>query len=342
MANPSPVPSNRRARPLSIWLKGVKRPTIPLRRDPDPGVGHADLEELRELAVAQREAPARPRAGQAADGASRNASGLQRHLAALGGELHGVGEEVIHNLFHFARVGADRAEVRGGVHAESDMTCRGLLPDDRQAVREQRGGLHRLEIEGHLARLYLGEVQDVVDQREQMLPAAEDVADVPSLLVGQVAHQAILEHLGEADDGIQRGPQLVRHVGEERRLHAARLLQFDVLLLQRRLELRTLVLCLLARRVVGADQQVSDDGILRVAQRRHGEHHGEPAPVLADLRQLVNILDPARRLEDQRLEPRRDRCAELDVRGAAARAISSSGSERLSAGVILFMTSAAS
>jgi hypothetical protein len=42
-----------------------------------------------------------------------------------------------------------------------------------------------------------------------MLPAAEDVADEPALLIGQLAGQAILEDLGEAHDGIERRPQLV-------------------------------------------------------------------------------------------------------------------------------------
>ena len=96
--------------------------------------------------------------------------------------------------------------------------------------------LHRLQVERHLAGFHLGQVEDVVDQGEQMLAAAEDVADEPALLIGHLAHQAVPEHLGEADDGVQRRPQLVRHVGEELGLHAARVFQLDVLLLQRLLE----------------------------------------------------------------------------------------------------------
>ncbi len=64
-----------------------------------------------------------------------------------------------------------------------------------------------------------------------MLAAAEDVADEPSLLIGHLAEETVDEHLGESYDGVQRGPQLVRHVGEEFRFHPARLFQLAVFLL---------------------------------------------------------------------------------------------------------------
>src|SRR6266568_277328 len=66
-----------------------------------------------------------------------------------------------------------------------------------------------------------------------MVAAAEYVANEPSLGVCQLTHQAVLEHLGEADDGVQRRPQLVRHIGQKLRLHSTRILQLDVLLLER-------------------------------------------------------------------------------------------------------------
>ena len=83
--------------------------------------------------------------------------------------------------------------------------------------------------------------------------------------------------------------------------------------------LSSAVFRLLARGVVGADQQIADDGVLRVAQRRDGHHGREPAAVLADVGQLVDILDPARGLEHQRLEAGRDRRAEFDAERLGAR-----------------------
>ncbi len=75
----------------------------------------------------------------------------------------------------------------------------------------------------------------------------------------------------------------------------------------------------LARGVVGADQQIADYGVLRVAQRRDGHHRREPGPILADVGQLVDVLDPTRGLEDQGLEARRDRGSDLDAQRFGAR-----------------------
>ena len=93
----------------------------------------------------------------------------------------------------------------------------------------------------------------------------------------------------------------------------------ELLVAQALIELFLLGFDQLARGVVGADQQIADDGVLRVAQRRDGHHRREPAPVLADVGQLVDVLDPARGLEDQRLEARRDRGSELDAQRLGAR-----------------------
>jgi hypothetical protein len=105
-----------------------------------------------------------------------------------------------------------------------------LFLHDRQAVLQQRGHRYRLKIKRHLARFHLGQVEDVVDQREQVLTAAEDVANVAALLQREFTEQAVAQHLREPDDGHQWRAQLVRHVGEKLGFHAARVFQFDVLL----------------------------------------------------------------------------------------------------------------
>ena len=56
-----------------------------------------------------------------------------------------------------------------------------------------------------------------------------------------------------------------------------------------------------------------------VAQRRDGHHRRKAAPVLADIGQLVDIFDPARGLEYQRLKARRNRRGELDTQRLGAR-----------------------
>ena len=160
------------------------------------------------------------------------------------------------------------------------------------------------------------------------------------LWIGNVGRRDLVHHLGgriaqhtlgadveDLDDALGVGGD-AREVGavENRALQRSRLEQR--------------LFRLLAGGVVGADQQIADDGVLRVAQRRDGHHRGESAAVLADVGQLVDVLDAARGLEHQRLEARRDRRVRVQAQSASARAITSCGSE-MSAGVILFITSAA-
>ena len=83
-----------------------------------------------------------------------------------------------------------------------------------------RATLNELRVSSSLAGLDLGEVEDVVDQLQQVAAAVEDVVGVLELPVVQVAKGLVAEDLGEADDGIERGAQLVAHAGEELALGA--------------------------------------------------------------------------------------------------------------------------
>jgi hypothetical protein len=76
---------------------------------------------------------------------------------------------------------------------------------------------------------------------------------------------------------------------------------------------------LFPRSVVSADQQISDDGVLRVAQRRDGHDRGKPASVLTDVGQLIDIFDPARGLEHQGFKARRDVSRQFGAQRAGAR-----------------------
>ena len=76
---------------------------------------------------------------------------------------------------------------------------------------------------------------------------------------------------------------------------------------------------LLTRGVIGADQQISDDGFCAVAQRGHRHHCREAAAILANIGQLIDIFYPARGLEYQCLDARCDRCIELKTQDGCAR-----------------------
>ena len=86
-------------------------------------------------------------------------------------------------------------------------------------VVEEGLELDLLGIEPDAAGLDLRHVEDVVDDVEQVLAALVDVAAIFAILVGaERAEHAGFHDLGESDDGIERGAQLVAHIGEESRL----------------------------------------------------------------------------------------------------------------------------
>ena len=119
--------------------------------------------------------------------------------------------------------------------AHSTFTVVAVLRRERadrlHHVLDQRRDRERLDVELHLARLDLGEVEDVVDEREQMPAGAQHALERLDLVVPLQVARVLVQHLGDADDGVQRRAQLVRHVGEKLRLVLARRLQLLALLL---------------------------------------------------------------------------------------------------------------
>src|SRR6218665_939450 len=77
----------------------------------------------------------------------------------------------------------------------------------------------RAGIDGQLARFDAGEIEDVVDQREQMAARAGHDGDLLALL--RVERRA-LEQLGHAEDAVQRRADLVAHHRDEAALAGAR------------------------------------------------------------------------------------------------------------------------
>ena len=75
----------------------------------------------------------------------------------------------------------------------------------------------------------------------------------------------------------------------------------------------------LSRGVVRTDQQVADNGVLRIAQRGHGDHRRKARAILADIGELVDVLDAARGLEHQGLEAGVDRGREFGAQRHGAR-----------------------
>ena len=100
--------------------------------------------------------------------------------------------------------------------------------------------------------LDMRQLQDVVDQLQQ--PAAAGVdgpGELFPLRLGKLRRGS--DDFRKPDDRVQRRAQLVRHVGQELRLHAVRFLQFEVGALQ---HLDGLPLPLEAARVIERDRRL--------------------------------------------------------------------------------------
>jgi len=99
------------------------------------------------------------------------------------GELDRVREQVEEDLTDLALVGDHGSEVGRDIRRERDGMGRRPLADEaeRPADRVGQGELARLEV--HPAGLDLRQVEDVVDQREEVLARGFDVLEVIGLLV---------------------------------------------------------------------------------------------------------------------------------------------------------------
>jgi hypothetical protein len=164
------------------------------RRDPRTGVGDPDVGPLPGVTRAHGDAPSRR------------------------GEAQGIGQQVEHHLPELAGVGLDRPQPGTGLQAQGDPMAAGLLLEQGQASRQQGGDSNGAQLELHGTRLHLGHVEDVVDQGQEVAPRVDHVAHVLGLLGVQLAEAAAGEDLGEADDGVEGGAQLVAHAGQEARL----------------------------------------------------------------------------------------------------------------------------
>ena len=76
---------------------------------------------------------------------------------------------------------------------------------------------------------------------------------------------------------------------------------------------------LLAGSVISADHQVTDNGVLIVAQGGDRNDRREAAAILADVGQFVDILNTARGFEDQGLEAGRNGGFQFNAQGFGAR-----------------------
>ena len=111
----------------------------------------------------------------------------------------------------------------GGIemHQQAQALALGLGPEEGDQIGELGMEIEVDDVDRHLARLDLGEIEDLVDEGEQRAARARDRARHVALLLVEAG---ILEQVAHADDGVERRAQLMAHDGEEAALGPVRLL----------------------------------------------------------------------------------------------------------------------
>ncbi len=136
--------------------------------------------------------------------------------AALLGEFEGVRQQVFQYLLQALCIGYHAAvKLRVELHVEGQASILRFVPErpDDHVLQGQEEDL--LDIDRDRPRLDLGEIEDVADQVHQVGARAVDRAGKLDLLRAQIAFRIVAELLAQDQDAVERGAQLVRHVGEE-------------------------------------------------------------------------------------------------------------------------------
>jgi len=109
----------------------------------------------------------------------------------------------------------DLAEPLVDRHVQRKAPPPGAFPDQGQRVLDRGGKVEVRQFELHPPGFDLRQIEDVVDEGQQVLPRSVDVLQVLVLFLVQLLEHALGQHFGEPDDRVERGAQLVGHVGEE-------------------------------------------------------------------------------------------------------------------------------
>src|SRR5713101_8445710 len=146
----------------------------------------------------------------------------------LGGKLDRVGQQIEQDLLDLRAIARQRRQLERHVLLELHLLAarerhRRLDTLVDQLVQVELLGDH-LELPG----LDTGEVEDAIDELEEVGATVVYRADVRLLSLRQLAVEAVQQHLREADDGVERRPELVRHAGQKLGLEPAGLHELRV------------------------------------------------------------------------------------------------------------------
>src|SRR6516164_3769955 len=131
------------------------------------------------------------------------------------GELNGVANEVDQDLGQAAAVTVARRQVGRKFKLERELFV------GRQRLQRAADGLGDVlnavigEFKFELTGLDLREIKHVIDESKQVLAVGLKAFEYAKHLLGRLAVSAVSHQFRIAQDGIERGAQLVAHIGEE-------------------------------------------------------------------------------------------------------------------------------
>ena len=170
IARPRPVPPCERVWEASTWRNFSKMSCCLSGAMPGPW----SLTLIRMRLHQRGLRPAAPARGPG----RRGRHGDEVDTRPRRGKLDRVGQEVVEDLLELSRIGPDDRHIRGNVDFQGHLFGLGQGLENVGKPLEQVGQRQRLGPYFHLARLDLGQVEQVVDQIEKGLSAEQDIADI--------------------------------------------------------------------------------------------------------------------------------------------------------------------
>ena len=146
---------------------------------------------------------------------ARSPLGTERHPAARRRVLDRIDDEIVDDLQDALLVSMQLAGLRRRLVHDLDLRLARAILDQRINALQHIGDVDILAIDLDRAGFDERQVENVINQRLERLGRTQDVREIGTLLVGQLAGNALLEEVGKAHDGIERRAQLVGHVRDE-------------------------------------------------------------------------------------------------------------------------------
>jgi hypothetical protein len=125
--------------------------------------------------------------------------------------LHSVGQEIQQHLLEPLTI-SHHVGFPGDRFGKGDPARRGLGTNEVEGPADGVTGEDCLERDRQSVRLDPRDVENFVDEGEEVAAALQDVRNALALLHVQGVE---LEQLGEADDAVERGAQLMAHARQE-------------------------------------------------------------------------------------------------------------------------------